>query len=468
MMEVFGMSKFMKKLILLALFITATFLTANAQYTKLCDFTDAANGSYPGGSLFSDGTFLYGMTREGGNGMGVIFKIKPDGTGYSKLLDFAGAANGSYPEGGALISDGTFLYGMTIGGGTNGMGVIFKIKPDGTSYSKLLDFAGLANGRYPEGSLISDGTFLYGMTSEGGTNGLGVIFKIMPDGTGYSKLLDFAGAANGRLPNGSLISDGIFLYGMTLYGGTNDIGVIFKIKPDGTGYFKILDFAGAANGKEPYGSLISDGTFLYGMTSWGGANDMGVIFKIMPDGTGYSKILDFAGTANGSYPEGSLISDGTFLYGMTAYGGINDMGVIFKIKSDGTGYSRLLNFAGAANGRQPWGSLISDGTFLYGMTFYGGTYDVGTVFKYQYYVNGIAENNAGAGFNVYPNPGSGKFLISSNRDISSIEIYNSMGKKVFQSKNPHKEIDISNQTKGIYFIKIYNGQTVLAKKIVIQ
>ncbi|MFA5781301.1 MAG: T9SS type A sorting domain-containing protein, partial [Bacteroidales bacterium] len=168
------------------------------------------------------------------------------------------------------------------------------------------------------------------------------------------------------------------------------------------------------------------------------------------------------------YPEGSLISDGTFLYGMTAYGGINDMGVIFKIKSDGTGYSRLLNFAGAANGRQPWGSLISDGTFLYGMTFYGGTYDVGTVFKYQYYVNGIAENNAGAGFNVYPNPGSGKFLISSNRDISSIEIYNSMGKKVFQSKNPHKEIDISNQTKGIYFIKIYDGQTVLAKKIVIQ
>ena len=50
----------------------------------------------------------------------------------------------------------------------------------------------------------------------------------------YTKLLDFSGTTNGELPQGSLISDGTFLYGMTSQGGTNDMGVIFKIKPDGT------------------------------------------------------------------------------------------------------------------------------------------------------------------------------------------------------------------------------------------
>ena len=49
---------------------------ANAQYTKLFDFTGSATGSAPFGSLISDGTSLYGMTHEGGTAnTGAIFKI---------------------------------------------------------------------------------------------------------------------------------------------------------------------------------------------------------------------------------------------------------------------------------------------------------------------------------------------------------------------------------------------------------
>ena len=255
---------------------------------------------------------------------------------YTKLLDFDGAANGRIP-GVSLLYDGTFLYGMTGLGGTNNQGTIFKIMPDGTGYVKLLDFDGALKGSFPRGSLISDGTFLYGMTNGGGANNRGTIFKIMPDGNGYVKLLDFAGTANGSSPGGSLISDGTFLYGMTSVGGTSNIGIIFKIMPDGTGYAKLLDFAGAANGSEPQGSLVSDGTFLYGMTEIGGTNNLGTIFKIMPDGTGFVKLLDFTGAANGSKPKGSFISDGTFLYGMTSSGGTNGLGTVFK-------YSLSQNF----------------------------------------------------------------------------------------------------------------------------
>lgn len=370
----------MKIKILISLFCVS--ILVNAQYTKLLDFS-GANGSYPKGSLISDGTFLYGMTYDGGaSNLGTIFKIKPDGTGYVNLLDFTGSANGQYPRG-SLVSDGTLLYGMTYEGGANNFGTIFKIMPNGTGYLKLLDFSGTANGKYPRGSLMWDGTFLYGMTYDGGANNLGTIFKIMPNGTGYVKLLDFSGTVNGANPYGDLISDGTFLYGMTANGGTNGMGTIFKIMPNGTGYSKLLDFAGSTNGREPFGALIADATFLYGTTYHGGTNDIGTIFKIKPDGTGYVKLLDFNNTANGSQPFGSLISDGSFLYGMTGNGGVNGIGVLFKIKHDGTGYSKLLTFAGALNGSIPNASLISDGIFLYGTTQIGGASDLGTVFKYQ-------------------------------------------------------------------------------------
>ncbi|MFZ2205519.1 MAG: choice-of-anchor tandem repeat GloVer-containing protein [Minisyncoccia bacterium] len=359
------------------------------QYTKLHDF-NGTTGNQPFGSLISDGTFLYGMTEYGGtNSAGAIFKIKPNGTGYSKLLNFY-STNGSYPSG-DLISDGTFLFGMTEYGGANNFGTIFKIMPDGSGYTNLLDFDGTTNGKYPTSSLISDGTFLYGMTGKGGINGKGVVFKIKPDGTGYSKLLDFSGTANGSSPLGSLISDGVFLYGMTHDGGSSDYGVLFKIDSNGTGFTKLLDFTNT-NGMYPYGSLISDGVFLYGMTSVGGANSMGVIFKIKLDGTGYSKLFDFSGGASGKVPNSSLISDGTFLYGMTQYGGTSDNGVIFKIKQDGTGFSKLLNFAGATNGQYPTGSFVKNGTFLYGMTGQGGTNNKGIIFKYNPYCTAIIFN----------------------------------------------------------------------------
>ena len=320
---------------------------------------------------------------------------------FHTILVFNGT-NGSNPYG-DLIYDGTFLYGMTQIGGTptngcggNGCGVIFRIKPDGTRDSVLLNFNS-TNGATPFGSLIYDGTFFYGMTAAGGTNTDGVVFKIKPDGTNYAKLLDFNNA-NGMNPDGSLFSDGTFLYGMTRVGGTNNIGTIFKIKPDGTGYSDLLDFAGATNGSAPSGNLYFDGTFLYGMTQFGGtstycsAYGCGVLFKIKTDGTGYANLHNFG--FDGLEPLGSLISDGVFLYGMTQGGGGLGRGVVFRIKPDGTGYFQLHSFLGQpSEGMRPYGSLISDGIFLYGMTGYQAT-----IFKYQnVYITGKSNICSGLG-----------------------------------------------------------------------
>jgi uncharacterized repeat protein (TIGR03803 family) len=373
--------------------------TANAQYTKLFDF-NGTNGKNPYGALISNGNVLYGMTKSGGSNYGNIFKIKRDGTGYSNIHNFFTHPDGLSPRG-SLIFDGTFLYGMTSNYG-DGAGTIFKIKPDGSGNSVLFPFTGptnvdFPNGGSPLGSLISDGTYLYGMTSIGGANvvsntyGEGTVFKIKSDGSDFTLLHSF-NDTTGHAPNGSLVSDGTFLYGMTSYGGIGGAGVIFKIKPDGTSFSKLLDFTNdTLHGTVPDGSLVFDGKFLYGMTYAGGTMDMGTVFKIKTDGSGYLKLLDFTGP-NGMLPKGSLILDRNVLYGMTSEGGLNNMGVVFKLNPEGCGYTTLLDFSGEENGATPYGDLFSDGTFLYGMTSAGGTTNNGTIFKIRIPVNTVTQS----------------------------------------------------------------------------
>lgn len=545
-------------------------IISQAQYTKLLDFnTTNVNGSQPLG-LVSDGTYLYGMTYSGGaNDKGIIFKIEPNGTNYVKLLDFNGI-NGSSPVAGSLIYDNTFLYGMTAYGGIHGKGNIFKIKFDGTDYLNLLDFNG-TNGSYPYGSLIYSSSYLYGMADSGGTNNMGVIFKIKQDGTSYAKLFDFD-SIHGSYPNGSLVYDSIFLYGMTSRGGTYKSGTVFKIKPDGTGYTDLLDFYGT-NGSSPYGSLIFDSTFLYGMTTGGGISSVGTIFKIKQDGTNYTNLTDFD-KINGSYPYGSLIHDNLFLYGITNSGGTDNYGVIFKIKPDGTGFTKLFDFTEYGLGIQPDGSPISDGTFLYGTASSGGGGFGGTLFKYylhcdvnccysnyttsydtlqniftltidpattnfassyywdfgdgsnstqttpthEYTINttynvclkiktssgdscsychtigkdalgniyrtsgftlkvvnaslqtGIIENNVLTNnISVYPNPTSGYLSLITNSEIGIVTISNVLGEKVYQSAITNQEtyMDLSTQPNGVYFMSIKTNEGTVNKKIII-
>ena len=67
----------------------------------------------------------------------------------------------------------------------------FSFDPSSSTYTKLKEFDG-TNGASPYGSLIqaSDGK-LYGMTSQGGSNGYGVIFSFDPSSSTYTKLKDF-------------------------------------------------------------------------------------------------------------------------------------------------------------------------------------------------------------------------------------------------------------------------------------
>jgi len=76
----------------------------------------------------------------------------------------------------------------------------------------------------------------------------------------------------------------------------------------------------------PCGSLLFDGTYLYGTTSAGGTYDNGTVFRLAPpssEGAATPQILCHFGTRSndGIKPIDDVIKVGNTLYGMTAYGG---------------------------------------------------------------------------------------------------------------------------------------------------
>ena len=356
--------------------LSLCFQIASAQYTKLMDFAGGVTGAGPWKTtLLYDGTFLYGVTELGGqNNAGVIFKIRPDGSTFTNLYDFAQGSLGIFPAG-SLMSIGDTLYGTTSMGGPNNLGAVFKLHKNGSGHTNMHTFAGI-DGGLSGGTLLYDGTYLYGTTSYSGVANSGVIFKIKPNGSSFSNVFMFNYLSTGSTPGNSLCYDGTFLYGMTL--GTYTLGNVFKVKPDGTAFSRL----GPNDGGNAQGGLIFDGTYLFGMTPYAGANNKGKIFRMKSDGSAYSILHDFSGLADGEQPWNDLLRVGNDLYGMTSRGGTFDLGVLFTIKTDGTGFTKLLDFNGPINGSHPHGSLISDGIYIYGMTTDGGTYNKGTIFKY--------------------------------------------------------------------------------------
>ena len=193
------------------------------------------------------------------------------------------AANGSYPLGSLVQgSDGNF-YGTTSEGGVNGLsdGTVFKVTPDGT-LATLHSFNG-NDGDQPQFTLVhaTDGDF-YGTTWQGGASNYGTIFKGTAAGA-FTLLYSFTGGTDGRYP-GQLVqaSDGNF-YGTALGGGNDNCeaqggcGVIFKITSQGT-FTKIYQFDGTQGNNPGWLMQGSDGDF-YGVTDGGDPSVLPVVAR---------------------------------------------------------------------------------------------------------------------------------------------------------------------------------------------
>jgi uncharacterized repeat protein (TIGR03803 family) len=357
---------------------------------------DNTDGALPWATMVqgSDGNF-YGTTQNGGNpacklGCGTIFKITPKG----KLTAFNfDGTKGSEPIAGLVQAANGDFYGVTTTGGANDLGTVFKFNPHGgltTLYSFSVDMGYGALGGLV---LASDGNF-YGTASSGGppagacNPGCGTIFKITPKGK-YTTLHNFNGIPDGGQPLATMTQapNGKFYGTASALGTKESYGTVFTITPKGK--FAVVHQFNNTDGAYPFGGLImgKDGNF-YGQTDLGGNSQdhaFGTVYKMTPGGK-VTTLHSFQQT-DGDNPVSALVqgTDGNF-YGTVSYGGKHpNFGTVFKITPGGK-LTTLHNFD-SKHGSYPYAGLIqaTNGKF-YGATYAGGSstgcpFGCGTIFS---------------------------------------------------------------------------------------
>ncbi|MCC6371474.1 MAG: hypothetical protein IT236_10760, partial [Bacteroidia bacterium] len=327
---------------------------------------------------------LWGVTTAGGNGFGSLYSMPTGSTGIAFQRNFAGASGSSPQQTRMIQASNGKLYGVLFSGGFNNLGVLFEYDITTNTYTKRYDF-NTANGSSPRAGLMqaSDGK-LYGTTSAGGANGVGALFQFDISTNTYTKKYDFV-VANGSQPFGGLVEPTTpngKLYGMTRTGGTNSVGTIYEYDLATFAYTKKIDL-NSTSGTLPFGELTASGSLFYGLTSAGGTSSVGTLVEYDYGTNTLTKKYDFV-AANGSSPQGTLFkASNNVLYGATAAGGTNSVGVIFQYSVSTAAYTKLADFV-SANGCEGRGTLVQAANGkLYGLNRIGGANNNGAIYEYS-------------------------------------------------------------------------------------
>jgi uncharacterized repeat protein (TIGR03803 family) len=368
---------------------------------SLLSFGCSTCGSGPAGGLVADAYGnLYGTTRTGGgtscyngSGCGTVFELTLNGSSYVETIlhSFQGGTDGAGPQAGLILYKGS-LYGTTYSGG-NGQGTVFRMTPNRSGYNETVLYRFQAGSSGPDGSnpfaaLLEWNGSLYGTTYYGGAYGVGTVFRLKPNRSGFAEsvLHSFGGNADGFKPMASLVADdrGVF-YGTTQYGGSYGAGTVFKLVPKGSTYVEhvIHQFLGS-DGAYPTANLVADAHGdLYGTTSQGGSGS-GTIFKLTRSPQGFSESLLYAFQGlDGALPFAGLVAGPRGVFYGTTGGGAYD-GVVFKITPAGSSYTEsVVHYFGnsSTDGGGPGSGPIADGHGgLLGVTEGGGAYGAGVLY----------------------------------------------------------------------------------------
>ncbi len=213
------------------------------------------------------------------------------------------------------------------------------------------------------GGVVESNGFLFGALTNTSLSYGGAIYKVSVNG-GLPETIYQLKSTDGYSPVAGLLvgSDG-YLYGSTVYGARrtvfnlkDGVGTLFRVKQDGTGFETLHRFAtntlttsnnliSNLDGMYPSFPLIEDRNqpnIFYGVTTYGGAYGTGVIFSITSDGR-FTRLFEFqdlvkdteAANNNGNawkndygaFPSGPLVfvkdgcGDKGCLYGVTSAGG---------------------------------------------------------------------------------------------------------------------------------------------------
>jgi uncharacterized repeat protein (TIGR03803 family) len=319
------------------------------------------------------------------------------------IYNFAGDNDGEYIDSDLVVDGAGNLYGTSVQGGAFGSGTVFQLtpSPSGWTHTVLYSFTGGSDGGEPyKGVTVDNQGNLYGTAVTGGggfcEGGCGVAYKLTNSGGVWTQTVihTFTGGNDGSGPGSGLtLSPRGILYGMTPTGGANGVGVVFRLQSmqNLTWNLKVIhaftggdDGAGGSAGR----LLLSNGK-LYGVTTVGGANGKGVVFQLThpTGGWQFTTLYAFQGQPDAGFPYGSLALDSLGrLTGTTYYDGANNLGSVYQLahQPDGTWTEKVLySFKGGTDGSSSISNVVFDKTgAMYGTTSEGGaSCDCGVIFK---------------------------------------------------------------------------------------
>ena len=285
-----------------------------------------------------------------------------------------GATN---PDAQLVLDSQGNIYGTTVLGGLYNRGTVYELPEDG-SLKVIHNINPEQDGITPMAPLIVDSQGNLYTTLSGGLGTYGTVIELTPNsnGTWTESTLHVFSDSDGSSPSSAPLLESGALYGTTPFGGSNSYGVAYSISDDSDHLFNVIHTFDSTSGR-PSGALIADAHGnLYGMTDYS-SNHYGRVFMLTPLPVGtwtYTVLYSFQGAPTDSdTPSGSLIFDAAGnLYGVTTFGGSSFLGTVFKLSPNPNGTwteSVLYSFPGGMGGAEPDGPLTlgPDGS-LYGTT----------------------------------------------------------------------------------------------------
>ncbi len=353
-------------------------------FENLYNLNPASDGSNAKGDMVevSPGVFIGTTSSAAEHNAGSIFQYSLN-EGFTTLHSFQSSTDGGNPSGAIAYNPvNQKIYGACSSGGNDGFGTCFTYGMNGI-YTVQHNFGGAAAGAYPQGGVIfADDGKLYGSTQYGGNFSQGSIFKLNPQNNTHEIIYHINSAtSDGRYPFGRLVesSTGVFM-GTCSEGGTNGTGTVFKVTAAGV-YTRLRSLQATNDGGYPKAGLCkTNGTTLYGITEFGGLNGFGTIFTITESGN-FTKVKDMDYSANGSNAVGTLAFNGDDLViGAGTVGGANNFGTLFTLSTADQSFEKLHDFSLPLEGATPV-SIYKSGNTFYGITQVGGAFNTGTFYK---------------------------------------------------------------------------------------
>jgi|GEM_PF-980490 len=168
----------------------------------------------------------------------------------------------------------------------------------------------------------------------------------------------------------------------------------------------------------------------------------------------------------------TLVSGGIKLNWSTATE-TNNKYFIIERSTDGVNFQTIATVQGAGNSSSTLNYAYTDETPFNGLNYYRLSQTDFDGKSASYNITSCNVNNELIG-NVYPNPSTGKFSVSIDNSVSEIQVYNTIGQKIYdksllQNSGNTIDLDLSSVASGVYILNVIrpNLNKTIVKKIIV-